>query len=230
VPQSTAGQKFPVLLFLNGGGFTHGGPAWNHFMAPMVHQAGYALAATGYRLLAEGRDAPMPLGDVASALAFLVRMADELGLDSGRVVVGGHSAGAALAAGIALSPDMLADTGANLRGVLCLSASLHRPAITGTPGASYVLPSGALQIAVTAPLAWVDLARVPMLIGWGGRERQRARVERSSIAMISAMVDRGVDVEWMIDEAADHFRTHTACGDREHGWYGRIIDWLQRRA
>lgn len=228
VPPDRAGPM-PLLVFLNGGGFTHGDPAWNHFMAPMVHAAGYAFASVGYRRLPQGIEAPMPVEDVAAALGWLARHGDMLGLDAGRVVVGGHSAGGALAAGIALRPDLMAGTGVCLRGGLCLSGSLHRPAITGTDGATYALPEGPLVVAPTAPLAWVENAAVPMLIGWGGHERQRARVERSSMAMILALADRGVDVEWMIAEEADHFATHIACADPAHPWHGRIIDWLARR-
>jgi arylformamidase len=222
-------RPIPVLVFLNGGGFTHGGPAWNHFMAPMVHTAGYAFASVGYRRLPQGVEAPMPVEDVAAALGWLARHGDTLGLDAARIVVGGHSAGAALAAGVALRPDLQYGTGMALRGVLCLSGSLHRPAITATDGASYALPPGPLVVVPTAPLAWIDNARVPMLIGWGGRERQRARVERSSMAMVLALTDRGVDVEWMMAEEADHFATHTICADPAHPWHDRVISWLERR-
>jgi arylformamidase len=207
-----------VLAFLHGGGFTHGRPAWNRFMAPLAAQAGMALASVGYRLLPLGQDGPMQLDDVAAALAHLQT------LGHARIVVGGHSAGAALAAGVALCPDVTA--GVPLCGALCLSASLHRPAITGTPGADYTLPAGPLQISPHAPLAWLAHAKVPMMIGWGGQERQRARVERSSMAMITALADRDVPVAWVFDDSADHFQTHLNAADPAHPWFASIAAWL----
>ena len=218
-----APQDRPVrgtLAFLHGGGFTHGCPAWNRFMAPLAAQAGMALASVGYRLLPVGQDGPMQLDDVAAALADLYAQGHA------PIVVGGHSAGAALAAGVALHPDVMG--GVPLCGALCLSASLHRPAITGTPGGDYTLPAGPLQISPHAPLAWLGHTKVPMMIAWGGQERQRARVERSSMAMITALTDRDVPVAWMFDESADHFQTHLNAADRKHPWFASIAEWLTR--
>ena len=70
-------------------------------------------------------------------------------------------------------------------------------------------------------------ARGRFFLGWGGRERQRERVERSSMAMISALRDRGVPADWVFLADADHFETHLAFADRDHAWSRALRTWLE---
>lgn len=229
-PSSAIGS-LPVMLFFHGGGFTHGHRRWNHFMAPLFDRAPMLFLSVGYRLLDEASEGPVQLDDVARALAWASRSIADHGGDPDRMFVGGHSAGAALAAAICLSPDRLEAAGVAhdaIRGALCLSPSFNRYAITGTEGANYALPAGPLPIDPDAPLALVDAAHTPMLIGWGGAERQRERVERSCMAMISGLRDRAVDADWMFLGGASHFDTHLAFADIDHDWSRRTLDWLRR--
>lgn len=231
VPSNISDGPLPVMLFFHGGGFTHGHRRWNHFMAPLFDRVPMLFASVGYRLLNEGYEGPVQLDDVATALGWAHRMIADHGGDPTRLFVGGHSAGAALAAAICLRPDLLADAAVPLhvvKGALCLSPSFNRYAITGTPGANYLLPDGPLPVAPDAPLGLVDAAHAPMLIGWGGAERQRERVERSAMAMIGALRDRNVPVDWMFLDGASHFDTHLALADVDHDWPRTILHWLQR--
>lgn len=224
-------SRLPALVFLHGGGFTHGNRRWNHFMAPAIHACGAMLISVEYRLLAEGSSGPVQLDDVTRAMAWVRAHADALGVDADRLFVGGHSAGAALATAFAMRPDLRAQAGlpaAALRGVLCMSGSLNRWAITGTIGAGYALPDGPLPCDPDAPLSLLDGLHVPMLLSWGGTERQRARVERSSMTMISAMADRGVDCEWVFLEDSDHFGTHLALADVHGPLARRVAAWIAR--
>ena len=92
----------PVLLYLHGGGFTVGSvrthaPLCRH----LAHLAGCAVLSLDYRLAPEHRF-PTAVHDAFDALAWLRDAAAGLGLDPGRIAVGGDSAGGTLAVVTAL--------------------------------------------------------------------------------------------------------------------------------
>jgi acetyl esterase len=91
----------PLLLFFHGGGFvecdldTH-----DNICRFLAGQAQVRVLAIDYRLAPEH---PFPAGieDALAAFRFAVEHASELGVDPGRIAVGGDSAGGNLAAGVA---------------------------------------------------------------------------------------------------------------------------------
>ena len=92
----------PVLLYIHGGGFVLG-EVW-HFDAQCKQLAAGAdciVASIEYRRAPE-HPYPIPMEDSYAALAWLHAVAEERGLDVRRIGVGGSSAGAGLAAGLAL--------------------------------------------------------------------------------------------------------------------------------
>ncbi|GAA1838618.1 alpha/beta hydrolase [Pseudonocardia ailaonensis] len=92
----------PVVYFVHGGGMVMGSPAFGLDLAlPWAEEAGAVVVSVGYRL-APGQPDPVPAEDCWAGLAWTVAHADELSVDPGRIVVAGHSAGAGLAAGVAL--------------------------------------------------------------------------------------------------------------------------------
>ncbi|MBI2512305.1 MAG: alpha/beta hydrolase [Opitutae bacterium] len=90
----------PCLVVVHGGGWDGGErtqiPAWNHRWA----SRGYAVAAITYRL-APRFVWPAQRDDVLAALAWLKAHARELGLDAGRFVLLGRSAGGQIATAVA---------------------------------------------------------------------------------------------------------------------------------
>jgi acetyl esterase/lipase len=96
----TATSPLPVLLHLHGGGLIVGDVGDNVDMALDV-APGWAVASVEYRLAPE-HPYPAAVEDAYAALVWLVGEAVELGLDPGRVVVTGVSAGGGLAAALAL--------------------------------------------------------------------------------------------------------------------------------
>jgi acetyl esterase len=92
----------PLCVWFPGGGWVldtldTSAPAMSHVAA----EAGCAVAVIRYRLAPEHRF-PAPLDDCVEALRRLVTEAAQLGIDPSRVAVGGTSAGANLAAALAL--------------------------------------------------------------------------------------------------------------------------------
>jgi acetyl esterase/lipase len=222
--RSTAG--LPVLLFLHGGGFTHGYKEWCGFMAPAIAPA--VLVAVRYRLV-PGAPYPAAFLDAVAALAWCRAHVSAYGGDALRIFVGGHSAGGAMAATIHVRPDWLANAAlasSAISGVVCLSTTFHAFAVSGSAGGSYASIDGPLPVDPESPLARIDAARAPFFIAWGGRERQRERVERSSLAAVVALRDRRIPVEWRFLEDADHFGTHLAFADARHPWSVALRAWL----
>ena len=96
-----AGRR-PALLDIHGGGFVLGDISMQHGTAAIVaRELGAVVATVEYRLAPEH---PYPAGveDCYAALRWLHDEASTLGVDTGRVAVGGQSAGGGLAAAVAL--------------------------------------------------------------------------------------------------------------------------------
>jgi acetyl esterase len=89
----------PVLLYLHGGGFCIGGlDTHDNLCRQLAARSGGAVLALDYRLAPE-HPFPTAVDDAWAALRWLAsEQARRLGLDSGRIAVGGDSAGGTLAA------------------------------------------------------------------------------------------------------------------------------------
>jgi acetyl esterase len=88
----------PALLYFHGGGFTIGSIATHDTLCRVLAaRSGCAVISVDYRL-APAHKFPTASDDAWDALRFLAREAQSLGLDGGRIAVGGDSAGGTLAA------------------------------------------------------------------------------------------------------------------------------------
>ena len=91
-----------AIVWLHGGGFVMGDLDTEHPWATrLADGSGAVVISVGYRLAPEHRF-PAALDDAYAALAWTAEHAAELGIDPERIAVGGHSAGAGLAAAVAL--------------------------------------------------------------------------------------------------------------------------------
>jgi acetyl esterase len=91
-----------AIVWLHGGGFVMGDLDTEHPAASRVADgSGAVVVSVGYRRAPEHRF-PAALDDASAALAWTAGHAAELGIDPERIAVGGHSAGAGLAAAVAL--------------------------------------------------------------------------------------------------------------------------------
>lgn len=97
----------PLFIFIHGGAWAFGNKRMAGHMATHARAQGYAFASLGYRLVPDA-DPARQAEDVAAAIAYLVRNAARLGIDPGRIIVSGHSAGAHLAALVGTDPRYLA--------------------------------------------------------------------------------------------------------------------------
>jgi arylformamidase len=91
----------PVLVFVHGGGFRAGDPAFNGYHGRPYLEAGSIFVSMGYRLVPDVRF-PDTCEDVEQGLAWLHEHIAQRGGDPSRIYLSGHSAGAILAATVGL--------------------------------------------------------------------------------------------------------------------------------
>jgi acetyl esterase len=95
-------QAQGAIVWLRGGGWVMGDLDTEHpWAARLADGAGVVVLSVGYRRAPEHRF-PAALDDAHAVLTWAATHAAELGIDPGRIAVGGHSAGAGLAAAVAL--------------------------------------------------------------------------------------------------------------------------------
>ena len=98
--------KYPVMVAVHGGGWQGGARAGYRYWGPYLAERGIALYAIDYRLLKPGQPSyPQAVHDVRAAVQFVKSKAADLKIDPDRVGLMGDSAGAHLAALVALAGD-----------------------------------------------------------------------------------------------------------------------------
>ena len=130
----------PCLISAHGGGFLGGDldmreADWT--AREVCVRAGAVVVSVDYRLAVDGVSYPVPHDDTVAAICWVRDNADVLGIDTGRISVGGAIAGANLTAGAVLK---LRDRDGSSRGPCCSS--------TGSPTRSSPPPSPALSAAL----------------------------------------------------------------------------------
>jgi acetyl esterase/lipase len=118
----------PLLVWCHGGAWAGGDldmPEADASAREVAAQAGAVVVSVDYRLANGGVHFPVPLDDVVAAYEWAIGRSEELGVDQGRVTLGGASAGGNLAAGACLR---VRDEGGRLpASLLLLYPCLHAP-------------------------------------------------------------------------------------------------------
>src|ERR1700742_1406745 len=99
-PVAAGGDALPALVYFHGGGFVVGDLNTHDGLCRLfAHEGGFRVIAVEYRLAPENKW-PAPLDDAITALRWIFDNASALGVDAGRIAVGGDSAGALLTASL----------------------------------------------------------------------------------------------------------------------------------
>jgi acetyl esterase len=99
---SEAGAALPACVYIHGGGFVIGSvPLYDNLCRLLANAAGCVVVSVEYRLAPE-QPFPAAVEDCFAALRWVAAQAGTLGIDAGRLAVGGDSAGGNLAAVCAL--------------------------------------------------------------------------------------------------------------------------------
>lgn len=100
-PAGEAEGLLPVLVYFHGGGWVFGDlDSHDHVCRRLCHDSGGLVVAVDYRMGPEHKF-PAAVEDALAAVQWVAANASDLGLDGGRLAVGGDSAGGNLAAVVA---------------------------------------------------------------------------------------------------------------------------------
>ncbi len=159
---------WPLLVFIHGGYWQFGSKdAWS-FLAPGWIQKGVAVANLGYRLLPDVTLEDV-VADVRAGLDYLAENAEDLHVDTSRVLVSGVSAGAHLAAMVVTEEHPEASQLAPVAAVLLSGVYDVRPLAGTTPGAA-LSNSKSSDLSRISPLGRPPPSDCCCLIAWGADE------------------------------------------------------------
>jgi len=112
-------DNLPIVIFFYGGSWTTGRKSQYAFVGAALAARGYVTVIPDYRLFPQVRF-PQFVDDGARAVAWVQHHAQEFGGDPDRIVLMGHSAGAHLAALLALNGVYLERAGARAHSIVGL--------------------------------------------------------------------------------------------------------------
>ncbi|WP_228374209.1 alpha/beta hydrolase [Demequina phytophila] len=206
----------PVVVFLHGGGWRVGS---RRTMAPTmpgdapfarITDAGLAVASIDYRLSGEACF-PAQVDDAAIALDWLRAHGAGLGVDASRVVLWGESAGATLAALVALGPD---EARAGVRGVVdwygpadlvALAEEQHGlddPGLREAGWLGHAVGADVDRAHLASPVWQVRPCAPPFHIAHGTSDT--AVPPSQSVALAQALLAAGADAELTLVPGAGH--------------------------
>jgi acetyl esterase/lipase len=191
------GNAVPVLVFLHGGGFRGGAPGPMGFVGKNVLGHGAMFISMGYRLIP---DAPFPdsCDDVELGLHWLRENVAQRGGDPDRIYLSGHSAGASLAASVALrpfaaDPDLPEDL---IKGLLVFSGFYDRE----QPAEDHNTASPRYIQQLTK-----SIERVPAMTIAVSADSDFPTAPENADALVAAIKARGGAAERFTQPNADHF-------------------------
>jgi arylformamidase len=115
-PDKPAKQSLPVMFWIHGGGWQAGDKSEVDLKPKVFTERGYLFVSTNYRLLPEVTMEDLT-NDIAKSLGWVHQSIAKYGGDPNRIVVGGHSAGAQLAALICIDDRYLKQQGVALKSI-----------------------------------------------------------------------------------------------------------------
>ncbi len=207
----------PLFLYIHGGAWVSGDKSQYAPLGLALSAQGVAVAIMNYRLSGDGPDGvrhPAHAQDAAAAVAYLRKHAAEYGYDPNRIFVGGHSAGAHMAALLAYDSGLLAAVGQrpeSLRGFIGLEGIYDlNQLVRRFPGYRVDF----LQLAFGSDETAWRAASPQNLIGSGvqhrpwlivhSREDELVDLEQSQ-KFQKALEGQGIPMRWLLLDHGSHF-------------------------
>jgi acetyl esterase/lipase len=201
------GADRPVVVFWYGGSWTSGKKSEYRFVGTALAERGFVAVLPDYRLYPQVRF-PAFIEDGARAVAWTERHAREFGGDPTRIVLMGHSAGAHLAAMLALDARYLAAAGADRSGIRALVGLSGPYALVPNDDTLRAIFGPPFTSADWQPVQHVD-ARAPPTLLLDGLEDQLVSVDQTR-ELRDALVKHGVAVDTALYPGVSHSDTIAA--------------------
>ena len=228
LPAQEGARDMPVLLFLHGGGWSHGYKEWMGYMAPCFTDMPAIFVSVSYRMLPAVRY-PVMLDDTIAALAWVHKNIARYGGSADRLFIGGHSAGGHLSALATLRRDKLAAAGLP-EGVVkaCFPVSgVFGFAVGELEKRDKFLLARPEDAPDASPINFVAGNKVPFYIIWGDNDLDH--VMQTSPVMVEALKKAGSPVEHQLIAGYDHFEPSFDGGRRDSAWVRTVRDWMAKR-
>jgi acetyl esterase/lipase len=233
-PALPSGADCPVLFYIHGGGWANGCKEWMGFMAPALVDAPLIFVSVSHRLAPAVRMRGI-VDDCADALAWVYRHIAGYGGDPDRLFVAGHSAGAHLAALLALRADLGTARGLPVnavKGCFPMSGTFDLRFALNPVGhveehIRDVVLGGTAEIAEWSPWAAVEGNRIPFYVTWG--EQDFARIAAQGRQLVEALSRQPGAVEAEVFAAQTHFSVNEACGPAGNTWSRKVKALMARQ-
>jgi acetyl esterase/lipase len=196
-----------MVVFFHGGRWSSGRPDDYRFVGEALAQHGIVTVLAGYRLYPAVRF-PAFVEDAAAAVAWSREHATDYCADPSALFVMGHSAGAHIAAHLALDPRWLSAAGApgSLRGAIGLSGPYDvRPSGDALLEAIF---AGTEPVDAVKPLTYARADAPPLLLIQGRADP--VVHPRNAVVMAAAQQSRGAVAELLLYDDLDHGDTVAA--------------------
>ncbi|MEW5421599.1 alpha/beta hydrolase [Amorphus sp. 3PC139-8] len=176
-PDIGAPMRGPALVFVHGGAFVQGDRnSTDEIYANVMHRfarSGIVGINVEYRLAPEATF-PGASEDVAAAIAWTRANAERLGVDADRIVLMGHSAGAAHAASYAYDRRLHPAEGPGLAGLIVVSGRVRADTAPDNPNAAkvetYYGSSDPAILDAASAVSHVDAGSPPTFIAYAEYE------------------------------------------------------------
>ena len=200
LPRHPPGRPVPLVVFVHGGSWYWGAKNQYRFVGAALAEQGVVVAVINYRLYPEAH-LEDSVEDVVTAVAFAEREATRRTGDPARVYLMGHSAGAQLAALVALNPTRLAAVGVPaVNGFIGLAGPYDFLPITDDYLKEYFGPQE--RYPLSQPVNFVSSASAPALLVQGLKDTTVR--PRNADALGARLRAAGVPVENLLLEDDDH--------------------------
>ena len=189
----------PVIVFFYGGAWDSGHRQGYAFAARALAAKGFVVAVSDYRLVPQVRY-PDFVRDGAAAVRRVRAHAGEYGGDGERILLAGHSAGAYIAAMLALDSEWLGDAHQAVRGLIGLAGPYDFLPLDDP--ASIAAFGDWPDLQATQPIAYARADSPPALLLHGEPD---TRVKpRHSQALARTLEEAGADVRLTLYPALSH--------------------------
>ena len=225
----------PVVIAIHGGAWKAGDVTQYQYWGPWLATRGIALFAIEYRLVKGERNRyPAAVQDVRAALAFVRSSAARLNIDPARIGLVGSSAGAHLAALVALTEETPVKAVVGVCGVYDLVAQWQHDQIARPRDQQAEIFLGLspmenrMRYYEASPLTYATTraSKTSFLISWG-TDDDVVEWQTQSWPFVTALKQAGCYVRIVPVAAAPHFWMYDPI-DEPHGFPGMLAPKLLR--
>jgi acetyl esterase/lipase len=207
-------HELPVVVFWYGGAWSSGRKSQYRFVGVALAERGCIAVVPDYRLYPQVKY-PAFIEDGASAVAWVEQHAREFGGDPSRIVLMGHSAGAHLAATLAIEPQFLKKAGADRRAIVGWVGLSGPYALDPDTDELNTIFSAPYVMADWQPVRHVTGDTPPALLLHG--EDDRRVYARQAMQLRDALASHGVPVDLEVYPGRGHSDTIASFARLAHG-------------